>query len=183
MRKIPTLFERDEDTNRKYVKNVVHPGCEWVLAGEGVATRKYDGTCCMVQGGQLFKRHEVKAGKEAPPLFTPLEHDEVTGKTVGWVPVGSGKEDQWHREAFVPGTPDGTYELVGPKIQGNPEGFDNHTLVSHAEAEELPDAPREFDGLADWLRSHTVEGIVWHHDDGRMCKLKKRDFPRAGVVE
>lgn len=22
-----------------------------------------------------------------------------------------------------------------------------------------------------------VEGIVWHHDDGRMAKIKARDFP------
>jgi hypothetical protein len=24
-----------------------------------------------------------------------------------------------------------------------------------------------------------IEGIVWHHDDGRMAKIKARDFPRA----
>jgi hypothetical protein len=36
MKKIPTLFQRDE--TRRYVTDVVTPGCEWVLAGEGRAT-------------------------------------------------------------------------------------------------------------------------------------------------
>ncbi len=29
--------------------------------------------------------------------------------------------------------------------------------------------------LADW--GHGWEGIVWHHPDGRMAKLKARDLP------
>ena len=43
MKKIPTMFERDWNGDRSRVVNQVHPGCEWVLAGEGVATRKLDG--------------------------------------------------------------------------------------------------------------------------------------------
>jgi len=26
------------------------------------------------------------------------------------------------------------------------------------------------------------EGVVWHHPDGRMAKLKRRDFPRSKEV-
>jgi len=54
---------------------------------------------------------------------------EETGKEVGWVPAGDGPEDQWHREAFEPqlGLPDGTYELVGPSIQGNAEHYEQNT--------------------------------------------------------
>jgi hypothetical protein len=44
MRKIPTLFVRDPD-DRRHVTEQITPGCEWVTAGEGTATRKYDGTC------------------------------------------------------------------------------------------------------------------------------------------
>ena len=46
MRKIPTLFVREFLPNHKIIiTDQVAPGCEWVLAGEGVATRKLDGTC------------------------------------------------------------------------------------------------------------------------------------------
>ena len=82
MKKIQTLFVRDWDGDRRYVLPEVAPGCEWVLKGEGVPTRKYDGTCVM------------------------------------------------------------------------------------------------FAGLAEWLHAHPYEVIVWHHPDGRMAKIKKRDFPK-----
>ena len=62
--------------------------------------------------------------------------------------------------------PDGTYELCGPKLQGNPEGFAEHTLVRHGT--EVVDPPRTWDGLRDFLASYDGEGIVFHHPDGRM---------------
>jgi hypothetical protein len=31
--------------------------------------------------------------------------------------------------------------------------------------------------VAAYLHARPYEGIVWHHPDGRMAKLKKRDFP------
>ena len=55
MKKIPTVFERDWNGDRSRVVDVVHPGCEWVLAGEGVPTLKQDGTCCMVS--QAVRAH------------------------------------------------------------------------------------------------------------------------------
>lgn len=131
----------------------------------------------MVRGGKLFKRHELKSGKVAPDGFEPAqEPDPVTGDIPGWVPVGDGNEDRWHREAMEGlETPDGTYELVGPRIQGNPDGFERHTLVRHGLVL-LLDAPRDFDGIKEYLRTRSIEGIVWHHPDGRMVKIKRRDF-------
>lgn len=179
MRKIISLFQRNYDGDR-LVRNEVVPGAEWVVAGEGVATRKYDGTCCLVRAGKLYKRYDAKHGKTPPPDFEPAQdYDEVTGHMPGWVPVGDGPEDRWHREAFerASGYADGTYELCGPKVQGNPEGFDVHTLVPHGVIA-LSDAPRDYDGLKAWLASEdvSIEGIVWHHPDGRMVKIKTKDF-------
>ncbi|MFF0467058.1 hypothetical protein ACFYPX_06380 [Micromonospora zamorensis] len=38
-------------------------------------------------------------------------------------------------------------------------------------------APLDHDGLRAWLLAHPDwEGVVWHHPDGRMAKLKRRDF-------
>ena len=124
MKKIPTLFERNHDGDH-LVRDEVTPGCEWVLAGEGVATRKRDGTCCLVKGGELFKRREVKKGKPEPKGFIAAgDRDKVTGKIQGWMPVTP--EDKRHVEAWANEGPlrdlaDGTYELVGPKVNGNPD--------------------------------------------------------------
>lgn len=178
MRKIPTLFERDWDGDRSLVLPVYQRDCAWVADGEGTATRKLDGTCCMVAGGVLFRRRELKPGQIPPPSFIPIGE---TGKTVGWVFVEDGPEDRYHNEAWASAgyfLPDGTYELVGPKIQGNPENYIQHMLVRHG-SEVLEGVPRDFDGLRNWLAGKDIEGIVWHHPDGRMAKIKLRDF---GIV-
>lgn len=177
MQKIISLFQRNYDGDR-LVRNEVVPGAEWVLAGEGVATRKFDGTCCLVRAGKLYKRYDAKAGKTPPEGFEAAqEPDEKTGHWPGWLPVGDGPEDRWHREAWENDTslPDGTYELCGPKIQGNPEGFSTHTLVLHG-IEILGDCPRDFDGIREYLRERSIEGVVWHHNDGRAVKIKRKDF-------
>ena len=50
MKKIPTLFERKFENHRVMgVTEKVMPGYEWVLQGEGTATVKIDGTCCMIR--------------------------------------------------------------------------------------------------------------------------------------
>ena len=180
MQKIISLYKRDYEVTRLVYDEVV-PGAEWVLAGEGVATRKYDGTCCMVERGRLFKRYDAKKGKTPPPFFVPAQEapDPVTGHWPGWVPVSiSAPSDKYHREAWHDvgeSLNDGTYELCGPMVQGNPEGFQTHTLVPHG-SWKLPDAPRTFEALKAWLADHDIEGIVWWHPDGRMVKIKKKDF-------
>ncbi len=75
---------------------------------------------------------------------------------------------------------DGTYELVGPAVQSNPHDLKDHRLIRHGgliRAEDvLQDVPRTFEGLHQYLDQHRIEGIVWHHPDGRMVKIKRRDF-------
>lgn len=181
MKKIPTVFERDWSGDKSRVTSKVSPGCQWVLDGEGLATRKIDGTSCRVKDGKLYKRRELRKGDKAPEDFDTSDHDHETGKTVGWVPIGEGPEDRYHREAFGKTSmsiPDGTYELIGPKVQGNPEGLAVHTLIRHGQgiAGEIDNAPRTFDELKSFFLLQDIEGIVWHHPDGRMAKIKARDF-------
>jgi hypothetical protein len=176
LKKIPTLFERDFENNPRYVTRAVTPGCEWVMSGEGVPTRKYDGTCVMFDGEQWWARREVKRGAATPPNFQMVERDDTTGKTVGWEPANQSGFAKWIAEAALGlAWQPGTYELCGPKVNGNPERFDEHRLIAHA-AEVIEQAPRDYDGLAAWLRAHSFEGIVFHHPDGRMVKIKARDF-------
>lgn len=177
MKKIPTIFERDWEGDRSRVLDKPHPDCGWVFAGEGSATRKMDGTCCLIRGGKLYKRRELRDGDDVPADFEEADHDAGTGKTVGWVLVGDGPEDRWHKAAFAeePNWPDGTYELVGPKVQGNPERWPGHQLIRHGSIHE-DDVPRTFAQLQLWLTGQDLEGIVFHHPDGRMAKIKLRDF-------
>ncbi len=175
MRKIPTIFERDFDGNPARVLREKTPECLWVFDGEGVATRKYDGTCCMFDGQNWFKRRKVKPGKSDPFGFDLVSTDEKTGKRVGWILVDHA--DKWHLVGIA-NTPDpaaGTYELIGPKVQGNPDGAPEHVMISHETAERV-DCPRDFDGMDEWLRNQDLEGVVFHHPDGRMAKIKRRDF-------
>lgn len=204
MRKIPTIFERDWDNAPGRVVDRPAAGCEWVFAGEGTPTRKYDGTSCAIVGGVLHKRLALRApgalkvedgdelaivfGNVIPPSgFLPLDVEGEPGeeKVIGWVPVGDGPEDRWHREAHANALElasdtdttleDGTFELCGPKVQGNPEGLDQHVLIRHDQAEEWG-VDRTYDGLYEALSEGTVEGLVFHHPDGRMAKIKARDF-------
>lgn len=182
MRKIPTLFVRDPE-DRKHVTREVTAGCEWVIEGEGRPTFKFDGTCVLIRDGEVFARREVKLGKHDPADFELSEEDATTGKRFGWVPVDEDPQWRWHLEGRANTEEadgvleDGTYELVGPKVQGNPGGHDDHQLVRHGVGGPTAD-PRTYDELRTLLMSDAFgeEGVVWHHDDGRMVKLKVRDF-------
>lgn len=177
MKKIISLFKRDYEGTRLVYDEVVE-GAEWVINGEGYATRKYDGTCCMISNGKLFKRYTLKRGRTQPPEFIPAtSFDELTGKQEGWMPVTDSGEDKWHRKAFEsnPCLPDGTYELVGPKSQGNPEKYDDHVLIPHGD-DIIEDVPRTYEGLKEWFKGKDIEGIVWYHSSGDMVKIKKKDF-------
>lgn len=183
VKKIISLFQRNYEGDR-LVRDCVTPGAEWVVNGEGIATRKWDGTAVLFEHGRMFKRYDAKHGKTPPPDFVPAqEPDAATGHWPGWVPcVESRPDDRWHYEGLmnwrgpVPlDPPVGTYELVGPKIGRNPEGLTCHFLYRHGDVE-YPDCPRDFAGLKAWLWAGDIEGIVWHHPDGRMVKIKTKDF-------
>jgi len=183
MNKIISLFKRDYEGNRR-VYNEVVTGAEWVQRGEGVATEKMDGTACLIRDGKLYKRYDCKRGKTPPDEFIPAQDpDPVTGHWPGWVAVTDVPENRWHREAISHELANGTYELVGPKVQGNPYHLNSHLLRRHGDVR-LIDVPTDYDGIRDCLVEHAIEGIVWHHSDGRMVKIKAKDFgiqwPRQG---
>ena len=183
MKKIVSLFKRDYEGTR-LVYNAIVDGAEWVQKGEGIATEKIDGTSCLWKGGILFRRYDAKRGRQPPPDFIPAQDpDPITGHWPGWLIVSPNKpEDKWHMEAILalglsPSLEDGvTCELIGPRIQGNPYGRVIHSFRKHGDVI-LPDVPRDFEGIKEYLASHPqYEGIVWHHPDGRMVKIKARDF-------
>ena len=167
MIKIPTMFVRDESKNGHPVSSQIKPECQWVLDGEGIATRKMDGMNVKIENGKLYQRQK------------PKERDYDNASYVECEPVSPN--DKYLFEAFSLRSewPDGIYEAIGPKIQGNPEKSGHHMLVSVVPCAvhlHINNAPRTFDGLRDYFQNHDLEGIVFHHPDGRLAKIKGKDF-------
>lgn len=188
MKKIASVFQRNYDGDR-CVRDEVVPGSEGVVNGEGVATRKWDGMAVLVRNGEVFKRYDAKTGRTPPLDFVPAQPaaNPVSGHWPGWVPA-VGPDSVRVIEAIAWGSknlfhdmpvPDGTYEVCGPKIGtrhgANPENLTEHILVPHGR-DVLDDCPRTFRELRDYLAARSIEGVVWHHPDGRMAKIKTSDF-------
>jgi hypothetical protein len=181
MIKIKTLFLKDP-TNLSRVINEIDPSNEWVLT-HGIATRKYDGTACAIIDGELYKRYDIKKGKSVPKDAIPCqEADAITGHHPHWIKVVAS--DKYHLEGLANSKhldlSDGTYELVGPKVQSNPDKFSQHMLVPHGTYVLTDFNDFSFDGIKEYLNNHAYEGIVFHHKniltDGRMCKIRRKDF-------
>lgn len=199
MKKIPTLFKRAANG---FVIPELNEKAAWVLQEESTALRKYDGVCFMFDGEEWWNRRSWQGRiKQKMDMYgiKPVEYDPNTQKTFGWAQDGSfGK---YLRQALqyppvhadaVPQASEylpGTYELVGPKINGNPEGFAQHRLIYHARAEQLSninslnlnqlDVQQAYNALAATLSYVLVEGAVFYGSEGQLAKIKRRDFPYA----
>lgn len=204
MKKISTIFVINREDN--LATKEVLKGNEWVLDGEGKATVKFDGSSCLIKDGILFRRWNRKLTKKAMRNksfaakkgleFTPDEsmfravpdgaikcNETFDAKTLHWphwVPVGEDAADKLHVEAFEVlkaenKVEDGTFEICGPKIRCNPHNFDSHVLLKHGDVVvEVED--RSFEGIKTFLDSFVGEGLVFHHPDGRMAKIRMKDF-------
>lgn len=178
MKKIPNLFKRCYEGNRQVIDEVME-GSEWVQADVGIATIKFDGTACAMIDGKLYKRYDLKFGRRIPGNIIPCEpeRNDDTGHWPHWKLCDrSMSSDKWHFDAFdhYDNLVDGTYELIGKSINGNPYDFANNILVKHGRSK--INVPTDFDGLCNYFADSKYEGIVWHHPDGRMVKIKRRDF-------
>lgn len=183
MNKIPTLFQRDE--NHKVIDKVT-PGCEWVLAGEGIPTEKLDGTNIRIT---IRRGTAVRVEKRR----NPSGEDKSLGIVDGWyVDACTGDLADKHIFAAVRNTPtldwkDGEWvcEAIGPKIQGNPLEADGAVCVPLYDAPRVYNVPRGYRVIGEFLArmdsrllpGHLAEGIVFHHLDGRMAKIKRKDYP------
>jgi hypothetical protein len=182
MKKISTLYKKDLNDLSK-VTSEVDPNNQWVIDGEGVPTRKFDGTATIIINGEIYKRYDVKRGKQVPEGAIPCqEPDKFTGHWPHWVKCDrKKKEDQYFFEGFdrlFYNIKDGTYELCGEKVGINAEKVIGHILIKHGSVV-LPIDDFSFEGLKNYLSNPDldIEGIVFHHKtDGRMCKIRKCDF-------
>lgn len=178
MKKISILYQKDPNDLRRVIDKV-NPENAWVFE-VGIPTRKFDGTSCAIIGGALYKRFDLKKGRKLPPNAIPCQPpDPTSGHYPHWVRCDrTDKANQWHFEAFdqMDDPEDGTYELCGEKVQGNPEGITGHQLIKHGR-QILDIQDFSFATLKNYLHTADMEGIVFHHPhDGRMCKIRQSDF-------
>jgi hypothetical protein len=204
MQKIPCLIIQDHKnkTIPPIEEMQINPVCQWVMDGEGVPTRKWDGTACAVINGKIYARFNAKLDKKGnrkpiPEGSIPCEEapDPNTGHWPHWRPAQL-PEDKYVLEAFetdfsqeyeqyrefIAGLKFETFEAVGPKINGNKEHETLHRVYHHKTFIVIDCDTKEKDGtrtlkkIAECLAMRSYEGIVFHHEDGRMAKIRRKDF-------
>lgn len=186
MKKIPTLYKREFDTNGNKVpisNEFTNEICKEALL-YGIPTIKFDGSCCAIINGKFYKRYDAKRGKPIPigAIKCQEKADEITGHLPCWVRVREDNpSDKWFIEALdnalkiEDGLLDGTYEAVGKHFNANPYNLFYDTLIKHGESKIL-DLERTFDGVKDYLENHEIEGIVFWLNNEPICKIKRSDF-------
>ena len=204
MKKIPTLFKRVFDENhKKAITKDVTPGCEVVFDGQTIPTVKWDGACCAIIDGEIYRRYDAKQkyGKKPPEGAIPCqpEPDPITGHWPHWVKCVEGNpQDKYFLEAFRNSwddiakgehngeniIPNGTFEALGPAWQSNPYELEKNIIRRHGidniygELEDISDSTPEelFDMCKNYLKVHQIEGIVFWCNGQPLCKIKRSDF-------
>lgn len=189
MKKIPTLFKRVFDGNRiAEILPEITEGCEEAFL-HGEATVKWDGSCCAVINGELYKRYDAKNGKPVPEgaIKCQEEPDPITGHLPCWVKCNrNNPADKWFWNAYdttinrfysyfgeFPKMSD-TYEAIGEHFNGNPYKLDFDYLAPHGIRK--VDVERTFEYVKKFLAENHIEGIVfWLHGEP-VCKIKRTDF-------
>lgn len=185
MKKIPTLFVREYDNHKvvRITREFTNDECQKAFL-EGIATVKFDGSCCAVIDGKFYKRYDAKKGKSIPEgaIKCQEEADSITGHFPCWVEVKEGDpSDKWFIAAFNTyekeyGKPtDGTYEAIGKHFQGNPYNIAYDILVPHGKAVCRLDE-RTFEAVKKYLAAYPQEGIVFWLAGKPVCKIKRTDF-------
>ncbi|WP_207424125.1 hypothetical protein [Desertivirga brevis] len=192
MEKIPTIFDRNWETDRKVNEKLV---VEHFDFNNAIATEKLDGTNVRV----TVRNHTVVRVEKRR---NPDKIQKAKGIVDPWY-VDADERDRADAYIFeavkntdFSGVPDGEWsaEALGEKIQGNSLNLIGHTLFIFSlpewrEKVKYENVPTEFEALKKWLPEQKtkfgngtgIEGIVWHHvHTGEMCKIKLKDFEGDG---
>ncbi len=186
MRKISTIFERNWETDRKVNSQLI---VDFDFAN-AIATEKLDGTNIRVtvRNGIVVRsekrRNPSKLQKQngiVDPWYVDIDEQSSENK---WMVAAIKNTD-------FSGVPDGEWpaEAIGKNIQGNPLNLEGHqvfifSLPSWRDRIQLSDAPYTYAELREYLNTKQssignnclMEGVVWHHPDGSMVKIKRKDF-------
>lgn len=186
MRKIKTIFDRNWETNRK-VNAQLAVDFDFENA---TATEKLDGMNIRL----TIRNHTVVRVEKRR---NPSKVQKQQGISEPWYVDADkfGPADQWIFDAVnntdFTQVPNGEWsaEALGKNIQGNPLNLSNNqvfifSLPKWREKITLANVPTTFEALKVWLPQQKsklgnnagIEGIVWHHPNGEMVKIKVKDF-------
>lgn len=190
--KIESPFMREVINGEYVVTPRITPGMEWVFNDESVmCVEKLDGsnTSIVVEGGMITS---VWNRTERLPFFNKGKSHYIQGLL----------------EAFNRGyceLPDGQHwgELIGEKLNSNPMKINGHLWVpfntylrEHCSYKSWHKYPKTFDNIQEWFLKPIEEGgifslfakkrgldikpegVVFHHPDGRLAKLRRDMMPR-----
>lgn len=186
----PKLFSPFAKVNHRVIPEIT-PGYEWVFNDPGVkAVDKLHGTNLSVR----IRDGQLKAIYNRTNCVLDGESIPITGNTSKFViGVLNACNKGWLQH-------DGVHygELIGPDINKNMHlvrdylfvPFDYLASKHHWQSWLKGTYPKDYQTISDWFRDllslftkHVVgvespaEGLVFHHPDGRMAKLRRDMFP------
>lgn len=198
--KIESPFVREETDEGYYVTPEINEGYEWVFEDDEVlAVEKLHGTnvCVRLVDGRVTG---VWNRKERIPRFS---------KDQGHKYINDGVLESLNR-GYVDRLSDGLQygEVIGEKFHNNPYDIEGHIWIPFEWLKEKchyrswGDYPKDYETISRWFkedlipmfyarwhglsfeevveRDEFIEGLVFHHPDGRMAKLRKDMFPWYG---
>lgn len=187
MPKLKSPFVRKMIDGYYVVTPEIDEDCKWVFEDEtAIATEKLDGTNVSI----IIEDGKVKR------IFNRTQ--EIPFFNHGHKFIIDGVLEAYDR-GYCNFT-DGQYfgELIGPKVNGNPYHLTEHIWIpfstyceGHLRYKSWGQYPKDFDTISNWFKDDLFslyvqrikhgekvrpEGIVFHHPDGRMAKLRADMF-------
>jgi len=191
MKKIPTIFQKNPENLGRVMNTPPMEGIHHFKI-------KIDGTACMIKDGKPYCRYDAKLfrkkkGKiitytidevksKLPNGAIPCqEPDEKSGHWPHWVPV---EEDNPSQKYILEGflnlkeKVDGTYECIGPKLQGNPHNEDKHHWIPHFSEKLIFDVDNvSFSYFENLFKDFSFEGFVAYNEKQEpIGKIRRNDF-------
>lgn len=177
MKKIKVLFKRFTLNGVRIMLDILSEGSDWVWEPGAVASIKYEGMPFMVSNGKGFVRYDIDLSQTEWRLKIPLgwtpssEAMMDIGCWPGWIPY----EAQTRVSLRDLPDRDGTYEVVGPNIKGNPYSLDKAVCIPHGA--EIVSIEPSWEAIKSWMEDNpNHEGLVWHSPNGDMVKIRRKDF-------
>ncbi len=181
-----TIFDRNWESDRKINPKLI---VDFNFA-EAIATEKLDGMNIRItlRAGVVVRvekrRNPTKVQKQngiSNPWYVDAEESNTQDKwifdAVKNTDFSEVQDGEWSAEA------------IGKNIQGNPLQLENNQVFIFSLPDwkariTLKDVPTDFEAIKAYLverksllnEAAPIEGIVWHHPNGEMVKIKRKDF-------
>lgn len=188
--KLQSPFVRKMVEGHYVVTNEIAEGYEWVFDDPRVcAVDKLHGTnvCVIINNDVVEAVHNRSQSLMDMPLI------DMSMKAM----AKNALEGIINNQSWIKGRTGRVYgELIGPKINGNLHEVDNYKFVPFDGLKEKcawhswhkEEYPKTFEAISEWFREIPslyskrhgkdvlAEGLVFHHPDGRMAKLRRDMF-------